>query len=107
MPRELNKSIAGRAIPIGTDVTPIHELDKSSSVDTLEITVFNSADTAKEVELHFNGVVTVVTVPGNDSKAIGPLTFAGRAQDNTPIGNRNISLKAPAANEISAMGSVT
>lgn len=104
--KSLNKSIAGRAVQIGTAVTPVHELDKDSSVDTIHFSVFNSADSAKEVELHWNGVITVVTVPANDSKPLGPLTFEGRAQDNTPVANKNISFKAPAANEISVMGTV-
>lgn len=103
----LNKTIAGRSLPISsTTITPVHELEKKSSKDTLEITVFNDDSANQIVELHFNGVLTKFKVPANDARVIGPLAFWGTAEDGTEVVNKNISLKASTADTVYAMGRV-
>lgn len=105
--RILNKSIAGRAIPILASVTPIHELENKWKRDTIEMTVFNSASASRVVEVHYNGVLAKFTVPANDKVEIGPIAIWGQAGDGTEISNKNLSLKAANIDEISVMGRVS
>lgn len=105
--RVLNQSIAGRALPIGASVTPIHELANKHARDVLELLVFNDDDNEQTVQLHFNGVATSFKVPANDCRALPPLAFEARASDGTELTNKAISLQAATVDKISVMGRVS
>lgn len=106
-PEVLSKSIAGTAIKLtSTNQQTVHELEKNKTKERIFLVVSNKGASDAIVEIHYNGQLSEVTVPGHDTRNYGPFVLHGSASDDTAISNKALSLKAPVADEILVHGEV-